>query len=159
MTEAASRFLAKLTPADRVGLIAFPGAGPNIDFTSNHAIVQKALPGLTGLADSFPTTIGSASRSDGDRPGQPDRPNAGIAGAANTSEERDLCIEAGRDRRHWDLQRYQRAHTDRLATLRSIVERLSQTSTPKTIVYISEGLILERWATAPGWPRPRHADK
>ncbi len=31
-----------------------------------------------------------------------------------------------------------------LATLRSIVERLSQTSTPKTIVYISEGLILER---------------
>ena len=47
VTEAASRFLAKLTPADRVGLIAFPGAGPNIDFTSNHAIVQKALPGLT----------------------------------------------------------------------------------------------------------------
>jgi hypothetical protein len=31
-----------------------------------------------------------------------------------------------------------------LTTLREIVDRLSQTTTPKTIVYISEGLVLER---------------
>jgi hypothetical protein len=54
--EAASRFLSRLSPADRVGLIAFPGAGPSIDFTSNHAVVQSALPGLTGLTDTFPTS-------------------------------------------------------------------------------------------------------
>ncbi len=70
--DAASRFLARLAPADRVGLIAFPGDGPAIDFTSNHSVVQSALPGLTGLADTFPSSyrigaLEAAAIAQGDR--------------------------------------------------------------------------------------------
>ena len=54
--EAAGRFVSALSPADRVGLVAFPGASPAIDFTSNHGVVQNALAGLSGLADTFPST-------------------------------------------------------------------------------------------------------
>src|SRR3954469_609718 len=35
--EAAKRFVGSLNPADRVALVTIPGAGPQIDFTSNRA--------------------------------------------------------------------------------------------------------------------------
>src|SRR5829696_9941660 len=35
--DAAKRFLATLNRADRVALVTIPGAGPQIEFTSNHA--------------------------------------------------------------------------------------------------------------------------
>jgi hypothetical protein len=48
---AASRFVSRLSPADRVGLVTIPGAGPQIDFTSNHALIQNALQRIVGLSD------------------------------------------------------------------------------------------------------------
>jgi VWFA-related protein len=148
VTEAASRFLAKLTPADRVGLIAFPGAGPNIDFTSNHEIVQKALPGLTGLADSFPTTY-RIGISEAMAIAQGDRTVLNVViqrecASLPSPEERDLCLRQVVTDANGIYSGVSERTQTALATLRSIVERLSQTSTPKTIVYISEGLILER---------------
>ena len=94
--EAASRFLARLTPADRVGLIAFPGSGPTIDFTANHAIVQSALPGLTGLTDTFPSSyrIGISEAMaivQGDRTMLNTVTQRECATAPST-EERDLCM-------------------------------------------------------------------
>ena len=51
---AARRFLAQLSPADRVGLYAFP-FGPAIPPTLDHAAVRRALQGLTGNASSLRT--------------------------------------------------------------------------------------------------------
>ena len=146
--EAASRFLSRLTPADRVGLIAFPGAGPSIDFTSNHAVVQSALPGLTGLSDTFPTSYRIAI-SEAMAIAQGDRTAVNAVAqrecaTAPGAEERDLCLRqvvTDANAIHGTVsERTQTAMT----TLRSIVDRLSQTTSPKTIVYISEGLVLER---------------
>ena len=39
--ESARRFVERLSPADRVGLVTLPGAGPQIDFTANHALVRS----------------------------------------------------------------------------------------------------------------------
>ena len=94
--EAASRFLARLTPADRVGLIAFPGPGPSIDFTSNHAVVQSALPGLTGLTDTFPT-LNRIGTSEAMAIVQGDRTALNVVvqrecSNAPSTEERDLCM-------------------------------------------------------------------
>ena len=148
VTEAASRFLAKLTPADRVGLVAFPGAGPNIDFTSNHAIVQKALPGLTGLAESFPTSY-RIGISEAMAIAQGDRTALNVViqrecASLPSPEERDLCLRQVVTDANGIYSGVTERTQTALSTLRSIMERLSQTSTPKTIVYISEGLVLER---------------
>lgn len=146
--EAASRFLARLTPADRVGLIAFPGPGPTIDFTANHAIVQSALPGLTGLTDTFPSSyrIGISEAmaiAQGDRTMLNTVTQRECASAPST-EERDLCMRQVLAEANGIYSGVNERTQTALATLRIIVERLSQTTTPKTIVYISEGLVLER---------------
>ena len=49
--DAARRFVGTLTRSDRVALVALPGAGPQIEFTSNHAIAQAHLDNLVGQAD------------------------------------------------------------------------------------------------------------
>ncbi len=146
--EAASRFLARLTPADRVGLIAFPGAGPIIDFTSNHAVVQSALPGLTGLTDTFPTSYRMATAEalaivQGDRTAL----NTVVQRECTTApsaEERDLCLRQVVTDSNGIFSSVNERTQTALTTLRSLIDRLSQTTTPKTIVYISEGLVLER---------------
>jgi VWFA-related protein len=48
--DAARRFIGRLSPDDRVGLVTIPGAGPQIEFTSNHAIVQTLLDSVVGHA-------------------------------------------------------------------------------------------------------------
>ena len=146
--EAASRFLARLTPADRVGLIAFPGSGPSIDFTSNHAVVQSALPGLTGLTDTFPSSY-RIGTSEAMAIVQGDRTALNVVvqrecASAISPEERDLCMRQVMTDANGIYSGVTERTQTALTTLRSIVERLSQTTTPKTIVYISEGLVLER---------------
>src|SRR3954467_7846256 len=49
--DAARRFIGRLSPDDRVGLVTIPGAGPQIDFTANHALVERALRSIAGTAD------------------------------------------------------------------------------------------------------------
>src|SRR6185436_11384038 len=51
-TEAASRFISRLNPSDRVGLQTLPGAGPQIDFTANHALVKTMLQNIVGQSPS-----------------------------------------------------------------------------------------------------------
>ena len=48
--DAARRFLATLNRADRIALVTIPGAGPQIEFTSNHAIVATLLENVVGQA-------------------------------------------------------------------------------------------------------------
>src|SRR4051812_22278168 len=49
--DAAGRFIGRLSPDDRVGLVTIPGAGPQVDFTANHALVQTALKSVVGTSD------------------------------------------------------------------------------------------------------------
>ena len=49
--DAARRFMGRLSPNDRVGLVTIPGAGPQIDFTANHALVSTALQSVVGTSD------------------------------------------------------------------------------------------------------------
>ena len=48
--DAAQRFVGRLNRADRVALVTLPGTGPQIDFTSNHALVQTLLERAVGQA-------------------------------------------------------------------------------------------------------------
>ena len=66
------------------------------------------------------------------------------APAAPSAEERDLCLRQVVTDANGIFSGVNERTQTALTTLRSIVDRLSQTTTPKTIVYISEGLVLER---------------
>ena len=52
--EAAKRFVASLNRSDRVARASIPGSGPQIEFTSNHALVQTLMNGIVGQATGRP---------------------------------------------------------------------------------------------------------
>jgi VWFA-related protein len=146
--ESAVRFISQLSPADRIGLITIPSLGSQIDFTSNHALVQAALPRLVGQAETYPTTyrIGisealAVQQSDRNvTQTMMDRECAGIT----VPQEVEFCrTQVVRDA--IGIYGIVRERTQNSVTvLRQIVERLSQTPIPKTIVYVSEGMVVER---------------
>jgi VWFA-related protein len=71
--DAAKRFVGTLNRADRVALVTLPGAGPQIEFTSNHLVVQAMLDNVVGQA-----TDNSSRSSAGRRPSST-RSSAGSA--------------------------------------------------------------------------------
>ena len=48
LLDAAGRFIDSLAPKDLVGLVTFPGPGPRTDFTTDKAVVKRAMQGLIG---------------------------------------------------------------------------------------------------------------
>jgi len=49
--EAARKFVDRLQPSDRVGLIAFPVPGPVVEASRNHALARAAMAKILGTAD------------------------------------------------------------------------------------------------------------
>jgi VWFA-related protein len=158
--DAASRFVAQLGPADRVGLVAIPGSGPQVDFTSNHAVVQALLPRLVGQAGSVtPRRIGLAEAVDVQRGDQFamqqifDRECTGLRNALEIQEcTQQLTTEAG------TIYQAARERTrNSLVALRHLIERLASTPSPKTIVLVSEGIVLENDLAEISWLGPAAA--
>lgn len=140
----AGSLLDTLTPADRSALFTLPaGSGPQLDFTSEHARIQKALERVVGQS----------------RAGARARVDVGAAlaitrGDSLTADEivsrecaflrgpvRDQCANEVR----MDavavagLARQQSTHT--IQGLRAILERLRKLEGPKTLILLSEGLL------------------
>ena len=159
--DAASRFLARLTPADRVGLVAFPGDGPTIDFTSNHAVVQSALPGLSGLTDTFPSSyrIGISEAlaiAQGDRTAL-NTVTLRECGNLPSAEERDICLKTIVTDSSGIFSSVNERTQTALSTLRSIVNRLSQTPTPRPSSTSLKASSSSAAPTSPGLARRRRA--
>ena len=146
--ESATRFISQLSPADRVGLITIPGSSTQIDFTRNHSLVTQALPRLVGQAETYPTQyrIG-VSEATAVQQGDPtqlstivDRECASI----RQPEEAGIC----RSRVASDVSGIAALVRERtqqtLGALRALLDRLAPTQTPKTVVFVSEGLVVER---------------
>ncbi|HET7220664.1 MAG TPA: VWA domain-containing protein [Vicinamibacterales bacterium] len=145
--ESASRFVAQLSPADRVGLLGIPGVGAQIDFTTNHALIQATLPRLVGQADVFPTNyrIGISEAmaiQRGDRTAL----NALIDRECNSQRLLE-DLESCRSRLVADVAGLATLIRERtlnsVDTLKSLVERFGKIPGPKTVVYLSEGLIVD----------------
>jgi VWFA-related protein len=146
--DAASRFLGRLRPWDRVGLVAIPGSGPQIDFTANHAVVRSILPKLVGMAPPIETTyrIGVSEAIDIER-GDPlamqrllDRECAGF----RSPTEIELCTRHLTGDAQNVAQLARQRSRNSIVALRYLMERLAITPGPKTVVFISEGLVIDR---------------
>ena len=91
--DAARRFVGRLSPSDRVGLTTIPGAGPQIDFTANHALIDKALQSVVGQSDQGEHQdnqigLSEASRCEGRRAGHHAHARSRVPGLAQATSSR-----------------------------------------------------------------------
>ena len=159
---ATARFVGRLQPADRVALYSAP-SGTAVDFTTDRDAIMSALQRMDGLADNGPKTknVGVAEAlqfEHGNTSTMEDVisrecGNQGPAGQGSTSgglSEVMTCRaivkeEAGTVAAY----AHERARNTLLA-LHNILARLGSSEIPKTIVLVSEGLVIDgdRVATA-----------
>jgi VWFA-related protein len=159
--DAASRFLERLKPSDRVGLVAIPGSGPQLDFTANHAIVRSLLPKLVGMASPpfLSYRVGTAEALEVERGDQIavqrllDRECAGF----RTPDEIELCSRTLMSDAQVVLQTTRERSRNSLVALRYLIERLTATPGPKIVVLLSEGLVIDRDIGDATWVGPAAA--
>ena len=153
---AASDFLGTLNRSDRVALHLLPGTGPMSEFSSNHALVKKMLERAAGqqLEGERTGRVGIAeAMAIGERDDQEtwdaviERECAG----EHDADSRRMCQDDLR-RQARDLYMQTRMKTRSLLSgLRDIVEGLALIAEPKTLVLVSEGLVLERGDADLSW--------
>ncbi|HXT29783.1 MAG TPA: VWA domain-containing protein [Vicinamibacterales bacterium] len=147
---AASRFVERLDPADRVALFSIP-QGPAIDFTTDHRAIASALQRIDGQGDSKQgvKNIGVADALSFERRndfameqvllrecGQipPDGP-----GASETRMCRNMVTE---EANIVSTYAHERARNT-MNGLIGILQRLGSSETPKTLVLVSEGMVID----------------
>ena len=146
--QAAGRFLDTLGPRDRVAFLAVPQPGPLVDFTANHARVRQAVEGMVGL----------------DSPHR-QRYNMGISEAVALARRGNPVVEArvfsrfcGQYRPGSDAfdecaldvrldavtiaQDARSQAADSLRVLESVLEAMRDMDGPKSLVWISQGLLI-----------------
>ena len=160
--EAASRFVRQLNRADRVALATIPH-GPQVTFTADHSLVERriqeidgtALPsfgvkglGITdalaferkdalGMQNVVERECGNASVGDGGRGGgQSDV----MVCVSQVRSEAGAIAEDARERARNSIR-----------GLRALIESLPPSQTPKMMVLISEGLVIDREVAQLAW--------
>ena len=144
-TAAARRFVARLQPADRVGLITFPAPGKVIAPSKNHDAVLDALPRIVGSAESV---VGSGNWSVGLSEAVAIEGGGSFAFDSVSAREcrglsdRDLqsCRDSLRAEAHdiATLAQFQARRT--LSGLSAVVRSLAAVKERKTVVVISAGM-------------------
>jgi VWFA-related protein len=168
--EAASRFVRTLHRADRVALATIP-QGPQVPFTADHALVQRLLQHVDGEAvPSFGTrNIGitdalAFERKDDSAMGAAVERECGVASVGGSGraggqsevmvcqhEVRSEALQVAADARA-------RARTA-IRGLEALIDSLPPTPTPKILVFISEGLVVERESAQLSWLDAKAAAK
>jgi VWFA-related protein len=166
--DAASRFVSQLNRADRVALASIPH-GPQVTFTADHALVQRRILEIDGtaVASLGVRNLGIADamaferRSDFAMQSVYERECGAIATSAGgrgggqsdvllcQNEVRSEAIVIAQDAR-------ERARTT-IQSLRTLIDSLPPSQTPKIMVLISEGLVIDRESTQLAWLDARAA--
>jgi len=159
---AASRFIDALNRSDRVALEIIPGTGPITDFTANHAFVKAMIERAVGQAveatDSgrvgVAEAIAAIERGD-------EEAWTSILERECVNETEAITVAQCRQRLDSEVRTvYTNARNTTaaaLVALRGIIDRLAWTSEPKSLVLISEGLIVDRNFTTLAWVGPQTA--
>ena len=143
----AKKFVDTLTPEDRVSVISIPAPGELVDFTTDHDKVREALLRIAGNADQiksrFNISITEAMavhlRSDLQRAADVImRECAAAAGTEIDRCERDVEQDAGEM-----VAEVRRRTDDAVASTRAVLKSLAGIDGPKSVIYISEGLVFE----------------
>lgn len=144
----ASKFLDMLAPGDRVALVAIPGPGALVDFTTDHEKVREGLFTIVGLQQphfgrfniSLTEALATVERSDALMRAQLIIRECGTLppGFELTRCELEVDQQAG------EMVMQQRQQTqDSLRGMQAVLESLAGIDGPKSVILISEGLVLE----------------
>ena len=156
---AAARFLDQLNPADRVALVTLPGAGPQIDFTSNRRLVQSLVQKIAGQAGQNEMTrrigLGEALAIERGEDTVIAQVVEQHCTGDSTPQGRDSCLQQLTQEANLLLSDTRERSRASIAALKSLFDRLGTSETPKTIVLISEGLLLEPDFGDVAWIGPR----
>ena len=161
--DAAIKFVGRLSPSDRVGLSSIPGAGPQIDFTANHALVQAMLHNIVGLApvDHGPQRVGITEAMAVERGDErtsiamAERECVGVG--IRTAEDLANCRAQLANEAHTLFVDVRSRTRDALLSMRHVMERLAQTPAPKTVILVSEGIYIGRDTADVNWLAPTAA--
>ncbi|HXG89715.1 MAG TPA: VWA domain-containing protein [Vicinamibacterales bacterium] len=144
----AATFVDGLAPEDRVGMVAIP-QGALVDFTTDHEKVREGLLATIGLASphkgrfhiSLSEAIVTAEHSDASLRAQLMERECG--GALLSPTEAARCeLEVEDEAR--EIVRHQRQQTQHsLRAMREVLRSLGAVDGPKSVILISEGLVLE----------------
>ncbi|OFW04466.1 MAG: hypothetical protein A3I61_11690 [Acidobacteria bacterium RIFCSPLOWO2_02_FULL_68_18] len=143
----AAKFLDRLSPADRVALVAYPPPGIQVGFTSDHLRLRQAMERIVGRNQAFQgryniglyEAIAIAERGDGRIFAQVVlRECPRLAGPSLEQCERDVGSEADTM-----VRSARQDTTEALRGLYDVLMGLSVIEGQKTLILISEGMILE----------------
>ena len=147
---AAGRFVDGLDPADRVALFSIP-QGPLIDFTTDHRAISSALRQIDGQGDSKQgvKNIGIADALSFERRNDFAMEEVLVRecgvipadgpGASETKMCRNMVVE---EASLVTTYAHERARNT-MNGLMGILQRLGSSETPKTLVLVSEGMVID----------------
>jgi len=161
--EAASRFVGQLNRADRVALASIPN-GPQVTFTADHALVQRRIRDIDGtaVADIGEHNLGIVDamaferKNDAAMEGVYDRECGNLAtvgrgGSGGGQGEVRMCQNTVRlEANVVAADARERARTS-IQGLQALIDSLPPSHTPKMLVLISEGLVVDRELSQLSW--------
>jgi VWFA-related protein len=157
--EAAEKFIASLNANDRIGLHLIPGTGPVVDYTANHALVSQMLRQAVGRQMN--------SRTESSR--------VGISEAKALMRNDQSTLREVMEREcAGNMDEAERAHCQRMVmndarmvgavgrsqtaesivSLRDVMRRMQPGRGRKTMVLLTEGLVLDQGIQDLGWVAP-----
>ena len=148
MMRSAVKFVDQLSPTDRLAMIAIPH-GALVDFTTNHERVREALLATVGLASPFKgrfhislsEAIATVERSDATLRAQLMLRECGDVLSSPADVAR---CEIEVEQECSEIVSHQRVQTqDSLRAMREILKSIGAIEGPKSVILISEGLVLE----------------
>jgi VWFA-related protein len=147
LLETASKFVDQLSPADRTAFVAYPEPGISVGFTSDRLRLKQAMQRVVGRQQSYAgrfniglyEAIAIAEKGDGRIFAQVIlRECPRMSGVALEQCERDVLSESS------SLVRNVRQDTtESLRGLNDLLLGLSVIDGPKTLILLSEGMVLE----------------
>jgi VWFA-related protein len=144
----AKKFVDTLTPEDRVSVIAVPGPGELVEFTTDHDKVREALLRIVGSASpqrsrfniSITEAMALYMNSDTRLAMEVILRECGTAGGAVELERCERDVEQDAAQIVIDIRR---RTDDSIRGMRNVLQGLASFEGPKSVILVSEGLIFE----------------
>jgi VWFA-related protein len=144
--QAADRLLERLTPFDRVSLVAIPhGSGSHVEFTTQHTRIRQALAAIHGTArtTSQRVSVGEALAFAREPESQEWRQAIDRECAFLRARQRSVCISEVEGEASSLAGIVQAQERQSVQALRGLLESLRTINAPKTVVLLSEGLLFD----------------
>ena len=140
-------FINELSPEDRLGLMTFPPPGPTVDFTTNHKQTLDSLSRIIGADDPLPSRF---NISDYEALVMDDKSNALaiqrlLSRACGDNDPVNLS-NCGRDVEQEAMgmaQQIRRKTSESVSGLAVLLKNLADVEGNKSLIVISQGLMLE----------------